>query len=505
VGIGQVYASSVAADPGLSRIHDFFPFIRRDCTCESNDWDSDSSAPIDESTIFTTRTGGTPTGSNGTLSLGTLWRQNVLTNWTTDQAATDYGLWRLHWTTGRFNHITYYMGDETNFDPSNAAPGPGNGVEPNSNPENGAIRLYFPADGSRMFGLAGGANDVIALPRKPWVGQSWALVAGQPPIEANVTSIVRVTITVANPTTYPIQFSDVTSRPNVIVATLPNNGGETSYVAGSATITGGSSTATNVTGMGPWTLTFAPGVIAAGVTATLTYDVQVSPTPVGLPKFFFLVGSFATATAGSYIDETCANGAGGASVCGPAALANATVSIGPLCRILAPVTTAPSLGVAKQVNGTVTDNGNGTFTVTIVLTVENLGNLNFTTVQVTDDLATTFPAPASVISVTAPTTSILSGGGTLTPNGAFTGTGDVNLLVPGSSMLNLGAVGEIRFDVTFDPDGDGSAGEPGENDSTPITLGGRPISEIPVASGAGLLLLAVLLGACGVLALRRLG
>ena len=48
VGIGQVYSATVGADPGLSRTHDFFPFIRRDCTCESNDWDSDSSAPIDE-------------------------------------------------------------------------------------------------------------------------------------------------------------------------------------------------------------------------------------------------------------------------------------------------------------------------------------------------------------------------------------------------------------------------------------------------------------------------
>lgn len=453
VGVGQVYSASSAADPGLSRTHDFFPFIRRDCTCESNDWDSDSTAPIDESTIFTTRTGATPTGSNGTLSTGTLWRQSVLTNWTTEQNATDYGLWRLRWTTGSFNFITYYMGDETNFDPSNAAPGPGNGVEPNSNPENGAIRLYFPADGSRLFGLAGGADDVITPPRKPWVGQSWALVAGQPPIEANVTSIVRVTITVANPTAYPIQFSAATGGPNVIVATLPNNGGETSYVPGSATITGGSSTATSVTGAGPWTITFAPGVVAAGVTATLTYDVSVSPTPTGLPKSLLFVGTFGTGTAGSYIDETCANGAGGASVCGATALANATLSIGPLCRLTALVTTAPSLAVAKRVNGTVTDNGNGTFTVPFRLVVENLGTNTVTPVQVVDDLAVTFPAPATVVSVTPVATSILSGVGTLTANGGYNGVGNTNLLTAGTSSLNSGASGQIDFSVTFDPNG----------------------------------------------------
>jgi IPTL-CTERM motif len=195
-----------------------------------------------------------------------------------------------------------------------------------------------------------------------------------------------------------------------------------------------------------------------------------------------------------------------------------------------------AIGIAKQATNLV-DNGDGTFTTTIVLTVENLGSLNFTTVQVTDDLAATFPAPANVVSVTVPATSILSGVGTLTPNGAFTGTGDTNLLVSGSSTLSLGAVGEIVFDVTFDPagltaffnsalasggntsgtvtdtsdsgadpdpDGDGDAEEPGENDPTPISIG-RPINDIPTVSGAGLLLLAFLLGALGFLTLRRRG
>lgn len=532
VGVGQLYAANFGADPGLSRTTDFFPFIRRDCTCESNDWDSDAADPIDESTVFTTRTGATPNGSNGTLSLGTLWRQNVLTGWNTEENATDYGLWRLRWTTGRFNFMTFYMGDETNFDPSNAAPGPGNGQEPNSNPENGAIRLYFPADGSRMFGLTGGANDAITAPLKPWVGQSWALLGGQPPIEANVTSIVRVTITVANPTAYPIQFSSVTGGGNVITATLPNNGGETAYVPGSATITGGSSTATNVTGAGPWTITFAPGVIAAGVTATLTYDVEVTPTPTGLPKSLFFVGTFGTGTAGSYVDETCANGAGGASVCGATALANATVSVGPLCRLTALVTTAPSLAVAKQLNGTVTDNGNGTFTVPFRLVVENLGTSTLTPLQVVDNLASTFPAPAAVVGVTAPTTSILSGVGTLTANGGFNGVGNNDLLTAASSSLNAGASGQIDFSVTFDPnglpgpffnqatssgtttlggtvgdfsdngtdpdpDGDGIGNEPGsgcpstlpasncENDPTPVVIGENPVLGVSKAvSGA---------------------
>lgn len=521
-GIGQVYAANAGADPGLSRITDFFPYVRRDCTCDSNDWDSDSSAPIDESTVFTTRLGATPTGSNGTLSGATVWRQNVLSGFATATNANDYGLWRLRWNTGRFNFLGFYMGDETAADPSNAAPGPGNGQEPNQQPEAGAIRLYLPADGSRMFGLAGGPNDAVVPPQKPWVGQSWALAPGQPPIEANVTTIVRVTVTVANPSGYPIQLSSLPAGPNVITVTVPNNAGQTTYVPGSATITGGSGTATSVTGAGPWVITYAPGVVAAGVTATLTYDVSVTATAAGLPKTLFFTGTGATGSAGSLIDETCANGAGGASVCSPAALAGATLAVGPLCQLSAPVTTAPSLAVSKRINGVVTDNGNGTFTVPFRLVVENLGTNTITPIQVVDNLAATFPAPAAVVSVTAPATLILSGVGSLSPNAGYNGVGNTNLLNAGASTLNSGASGQIDFSVTFDPnglpgpfnnqatvsgtttlggtvgdssdngtdpdpDGDGNGNEPGagcpstlpatncENDPTPVAVGENPV------------------------------
>ena len=273
-------------------------------------------------------------------------------------------------------------------------------------------------------------------------------------------------------------------------------------------------------------------MIAANSTATLTYDVSVTPTPTGLPKSLFLTGQFApTGTAGSYVDETCANGAGGASVCGATALATATTPVGPLCVLFANVTTAPSLAVAKRINGTVVDNGNGTFTVPFRLVVENLGTNTIAPVQVVDNLALTFPAPAAVVSVTAPSTSILSGVGTLTANLGYNGVGNTNLLNAGASTLNSGAVGQIDFSVTFDPnglpgpfnnqatvsgttslggtvgdssdngtdpdpDGDGNGNEPGtgcpsslpasncENDPTPVAVGENPVIGIgKVVSG----------------------
>jgi hypothetical protein len=508
IGLGHVYPVNAGADPGFSRSYDLYPFLRRDCSCDSNDWDSDSSAPIDESTVFITRRGATPTGSNGTLSGATVWRQNVLSGFASATDATDYGLWHLSWTTGRFNFLTYYMGDETAADPSNAAPGPGNGQEPNEQPEAGAIRLYFPSDGSTYFGLDGGANDQILPPAKPWVGQSWALLPGEPPIEANVTSIARVTITVSNPTDFPIQLSSTAASGNRIVATLPSNGGETVYQAGTISIIGGSSTSTSVTGTGPWTLTFAPGVIAANTTATLTYDVAITPTPVGLPKTLFLTGTGSVdGTAGAYLDETCANPAGGASACGVPAQAAATLAVGPLCPLSAPVGTAPAIAIAKQVNGAIADNGDGTFTVPFRLLVENLGTVTLDPVQVTDDLDATFPGAATVISVSDPAVAVVSGTGSLTANPAYDGSATITLLTAGN--LDPGAVGQIDFSVTFDPnglpgpflnqavatggtplggevddvsddgadpdaDGDGNGDEAGENDPTPVAVGEAP-------------------------------
>lgn len=148
------------------------------------------------------------------------------------------------------------------------------------------------------------------------------------------------------------------------------------------------------------------------------------------------------------------------------------MTIGPLCRLTADVTTAPSLAVAKQLNGSVIDNGDGTFTVPFRLVVENLGTSLLTPLQTVDNLAAAFPAPASVVGVTPVSTSILSGVGTLTANGSFNGTTTTDLLVAGTSSLNPGARGQIDFSVTVDPNG---AAGPFFNQATvsgTTTLGG---------------------------------
>ncbi|MCP4594415.1 MAG: LamG domain-containing protein [bacterium] len=160
------------------------------------------------------------------------------------------------------------------------------------------------------------------------------------------------------------------------------------------------------------------------------------------------------------------------------------------------------IGLAKQA-GTTTDHGDGTFTVPITLTVENLGDVQLSGVQVTDDLTSTFPAGVT-FSVVNP-----SATGGLTVNTGFNGGADVNLLL-GTDTLAVGATATVSFDLTFnpggvagpfansalasgqhpgatvttdtsddgsdpDPDGDGNPDEAGENDPTPISFAASPI------------------------------
>ena len=154
------------------------------------------------------------------------------------------------------------------------------------------------------------------------------------------------------------------------------------------------------------------------------------------------------------------------------------------------------------------DNGGNSYTVVYTLLVENLGDVALTNVQVTDNLAATFPTPATFTAVSAsstdftvnagynggasptPNTNLLAAGQTLavgqtkliqvtvTVNNANTATTYNNQAVAtGTSPLSpVGAVVSDPSDngVDPDPDGDRNANEPGENDPTPVRFSERP-------------------------------
>lgn len=112
-------------------------------------------------------------------------------------------------------------------------------------------------------------------------------------------------------------------------------------------------------------------------------------------------------------------------------------------NIPTPIVLTPNtvIGVAKAAS-TPELQSDGSYNVTFVVTVQNMGNDTLRNVKVTDDLASTFPSPA-VFSVTGmPTVS-----GTLQPNSSFNGSSDIDLIISPSSMLDTGATATITFTV----------------------------------------------------------
>jgi hypothetical protein len=322
VGLGHCYGAS-AAPANLSRNHDLYPYVTGGCSFDLNDFDVDTSG--DESLVLR-QPNGSPT-SFAAFSGAADWNSVTVSDFTTAADASEYGLWQLRWVTGRYNFFTFWAGSEEAVDPANPA---GSGNAPDANPVIGALRLYLPADGSRMFGERGESNDVIIAPTKPAVGQSFAIVSGPDPLVLGMTSRVRVTIAVDNPTAFPIQFDATTGAGRAVVAEVPTNGGISQYVTGSMQINNSSAaagTATAVSGTGPWTLELAPGVVDAGTGITLSYDIDVTPTSI---SDIDLTG---TGTVAVFLDETCADVAGGPSSCSAAAQVTATVQFGPLCGL----------------------------------------------------------------------------------------------------------------------------------------------------------------------------
>jgi uncharacterized repeat protein (TIGR01451 family) len=169
----------------------------------------------------------------------------------------------------------------------------------------------------------------------------------------------------------------------------------------------------------------------------------------------------------------------------------------------------PVLGVAKNVATTV-NNGDGTYTVNYLLTLENLGNVPLSYIQVNENLATTF-AGATVVSASATSATFNVNAGfngssvttvldNATPNTLAIGaTGTVTVTVtirPGSNLgpynntatasaFSPDDVAAPGFNPTIsspsttddstsgtnpDPDGDGNPDEPTENTATPLTF-----------------------------------
>ena len=187
----------------------------------------------------------------------------------------------------------------------------------------------------------------------------------------------------------------------------------------------------------------------------------------------------------------------GTGVCG-SATSSMTLTILPCTQII------PAIGLAKSVES-VEKLKDGSYNIRYSIIVKNLGNDLLSNVQVTDNLAVTFPSPTIFNIVSEPIAT-----GALSASITFNGLTDMYLLNSSASTLAIGATDSIKFTVHVvmsggtqvyyntavgygtgsdgnyvtdisndgynpDPNGDGNANEPGENNPTPVTLIHVPI------------------------------
>jgi uncharacterized repeat protein (TIGR01451 family) len=110
-----------------------------------------------------------------------------------------------------------------------------------------------------------------------------------------------------------------------------------------------------------------------------------------------------------------------------------------------PVTLAPKpvIGTAKAVSSGPTLNADGSFDVSFVVYVKNYGNTVLNNATATDDLAATFPSPATF------TVTGVTGTGA---NSSFNGSSNKNLLAAGTSLA-IGESRRIAFTVKVTPNG----------------------------------------------------
>ncbi len=101
----------------------------------------------------------------------------------------------------------------------------------------------------------------------------------------------------------------------------------------------------------------------------------------------------------------------------------------------------PRLGVAKSATEA-TPNYDNTFTSTVTLTIENLGDIAVNDVQIDEPLAANL-APATVVSV-----SNIAITGDLTALGTFDGVGQTGVL-SGNEILPVGGAATVTFDLTY--------------------------------------------------------
>jgi len=124
---------------------------------------------------------------------------------------------------------------------------------------------------------------------------------------------------------------------------------------------------------------------------------------------------------------------------------------GPMVDTAVTPLNAPSLIVSKSLPGVPVALGNGAYQITYNFNIENDGNVDFTNLQLVDDLNAMINNP-NINGATVANAQVAYVSGTvLTPNAAYTGTGNNNML-SGTDVYPAGATTVMSLSFEFTPD-----------------------------------------------------
>ncbi|MBK8286430.1 MAG: hypothetical protein IPK97_17035 [Ahniella sp.] len=286
---------SVDAGRTYNGTNAFYPYVTEGCQFRAADFDSD-----DEGTQFMrfrSRTGTfdqTLTEAAGGISGNDNWNDELYT-FTSLQAATQYGIWLNEVSSGigTSNHVTPWFGSELST-----------GSPPTAQPQGGAdrgtpvvagesYRIYFPNN-------AGGA------PLKPFLEQRLSYVSGASPPVGGSDSIYRVTLSVVNPTPYPIDFANATG--DIVRSYVPNGGGGRNYrYVGTSFLTNcGAVVSQPANNADDAPVTWNPGTIPANTSCTAEYRLRLTPAAgdVAGTVIPLAPGGATNGTRAQFLDET---------------------------------------------------------------------------------------------------------------------------------------------------------------------------------------------------------
>jgi hypothetical protein len=291
-----------------TKSYSFYPYVTSGCSFNENDFDFDlnnGGAGQNVGSInFTSRSGNfTKNFAATSLSANDVWKTNNVAGYTSASDATDYGIWTMAASISNYTVGTAVDGNYANIYVTNSS---ASGAPADNAPTANSFRVYFAADGG-------------AAPVKPYMEQEARYLGGSSgpnPPTVGSTTIIEVTVQVVNPTAKAITFSAT----NLVTVNVPGAG---ATYGGNPQVTQGSVlTQPAVNGTG--NITWNPGTVAAGATALLAYQVNVTPTSAG--QLIPVVGTAASAngTKGVWVDET-----------GNTTQARATLTFGPLCEVTA--------------------------------------------------------------------------------------------------------------------------------------------------------------------------